>query len=358
MKEDGQKDEKNLFELYGQEVPVEKQPEPRKIEVKSPENPVSVKKPENNYQILQNPDIKEEKNDVVAKKDIKTFSSDTRLPAENSKRISLLFVLLALFFILMGIHRYSQWRNDKLVKLADYLTEVLVNENNLDYGIEAKDNSIIISDHDNNNYQYIFKKNDNWLTIEYETNSDDMSLYICLPVIAEGIGKINGNTDADNVAEYISSLQDVSKEKYLKIEKNGGKTIWSISLDAKFDTSSLNDVYFTEENIASSDMIKYIVGDGFYQTSLGNLIFYKTGNGQLAKIWIGEKDHFTNATYKSILTIVKLFYKNELEQFEDNYPNLETKKVGRYNIIVNPSDKGNFEDRTDYKIVKIEITKD
>ncbi len=106
-----------------------------------------------------------------------------------------------------------------------------------------------------------------------------------------------------------------------------------------------------------------VKGIGYYQQTIGSLIFYKSSyNDNLIRIIIGEQDELTDLTYKSILSTIKFMYEDEYEEFASNFTELKNLGYERYQITLNPTldeiEKRYLQSYSDYKFVLIEITKE
>ena len=105
-----------------------------------------------------------------------------------------------------------------------------------------------------------------------------------------------------------------------------------------------------------------ILGIGYYEQTIGSLIFYKSSyNDNLIRIIIGEQDELTNLTYQSILSTIKFMYKDEYEEFESKFNELKNLGYERYQVTLNPTldeiEKRYLQSYSDYKFVLIEITR-
>ena len=117
-------------------------------------------------------------------------------------------------------------------------------------------------------------------------------------------------------------------------------------------------IYITEDFFKGNE--PRIKGIGYYQQSIGSLIFYKsTYNDNLIRIIIGEQDELTNLTYQSILSTIKFMYPNEYNDFLTNFPNLKNLGYQRYQITLNPTldaiESRYLQSYSDYQYVLIEI---
>ncbi len=106
-----------------------------------------------------------------------------------------------------------------------------------------------------------------------------------------------------------------------------------------------------------------IKGIGYYEQTIGNLIFYKSRyNDNLFRIIIGEQDELTDLTYQSILSTIKFMYEDEYDEFESKFTELKNLGYERYQITLNPTldeiEKRYLQSYSDYKFVLIEITRE
>ncbi len=106
-----------------------------------------------------------------------------------------------------------------------------------------------------------------------------------------------------------------------------------------------------------------VKGIGYYQQTIGSLIFYKSSyNDNLIRIIIGEQDELTDLTYQSILSTIKFMYQDEYEEFESKFTELKNLGYERYQITLNPTldeiEKRYLQSYSDYKFVLIEITRE
>ena len=106
-----------------------------------------------------------------------------------------------------------------------------------------------------------------------------------------------------------------------------------------------------------------VKGIGYYQQTIGSLIFYKSSyNDNLIRIIIGEQDELTDLTYQSILSTIKFMYQDEYEEFESKFTELKNLGYERYQITLNPTldeiEKRYLQSYSDYKFVLIKITRE
>jgi len=124
---------------------------------------------------------------------------------------------------------------------------------------------------------------------------------------------------------------------------------------------------FSNTYIEVSDLDKALIaGDGFLQKSKGNLVFHKSGYGNEAVVFIGEKGKLTQNTYQSILSTLQVMFDTEtvMHYFKQNYPNiaLGNKEFSGFKIEINP-EKSSMEqtvlgaDNT-YSFIRITINKE
>ena len=103
-----------------------------------------------------------------------------------------------------------------------------------------------------------------------------------------------------------------------------------------------------------------VKGIGYYQQTIGSLIFYKSRyNDNLFRIIIGEQDELTDLTYQSILSTIKFMYNDEYEEFASKFNELKNLGYKRYQITLYPTldeiEKRYLQSYSDYKFVLIEI---
>ena len=126
--------------------------------------------------------------------------------------------------------------------------------------------------------------------------------------------------------------------------------------------SKIKENVFIDENFFKGKEYR-IKGIGYYQETIGNLIFYKSMyNDNLIRIIIGEEDELTNLTYQSVLSTIKFMYPNEYEDFKNKFPYLQNLGFKRYQVTLYPTldviESHYLQSYDDYQFVLIEILKE
>ena len=121
------------------------------------------------------------------------------------------------------------------------------------------------------------------------------------------------------------------------------------------------DLYITSDFF--KDIEPQILGIGYYQQTIGSLIFYKSSyNDNLIRIIIGEQDELTNLTYESILSTIKFIDKDNYEEFSKSFNELKDLESEKFQITLNPTldeiEKRYLRSYSDYKFVLIEINRE
>ncbi|NLL44924.1 MAG: hypothetical protein GX247_04600 [Mollicutes bacterium] len=111
--------------------------------------------------------------------------------------------------------------------------------------------------------------------------------------------------------------------------------MFRININKKLELLNFDNTYFERDDFV--DSIEFIQGDGSVQKSKGNLVLHKAGYDDETIITIGEKNNLTDNAYKSLLTIIEIIYDEEEKgNFASNFPKLENKSYGRYELVINP----------------------
>ena len=178
--------------------------------------------------------------------------------------------------------------------------------------------------------------------------------------VADSIGQLNGN-DKGYVSSILGSL-DYSK---MNIRRNGieiysdkENNIYKFKVNKKFELGSIADVYFnTDDFVIFKDKL---VGDGYAQSSKGNLIFYKIEDNGKKMIYFGEPNELTTRTYNSLLSILEVMYdKDTADLFSKAFKKITTGTFNNFNMIANyevTEDEVIYNKLLDnYKILKLEI---
>jgi len=188
----------------------------------------------------------------------------------------------------------------------------------------------------------------------------DFSGGIFMMAVIDSVGQVHGYEDG----KLFATLNSEEAKKYtlkdgVEIVENEDNVTVKIDINKKMVLADFSNIYLKVSDL--QDGIDYIKENGSYQTSKGDLIFYKMGYDDEAIISIGEKSNLTDNAYKSILSTIEIIFdKNEADYFAKQCPTLTNKTFGKYIVEINPelSDMEDFifGDK-DYKLVRVTIDK-
>ena len=199
--------------------------------------------------------------------------------------------------------------------------------------------------------------------LTYKIAKNDKNLLLkgkLLYSIADAIGQVNGNDKG-----YISSILGSLDYTKMNIKRNGieiysdkENNIYKFKVNKKFELGSIADVYFnTDDFVVFKDKL---VGDGYAQSSKGNLIFYKIEDNGKKIIYFGEPDELTTRTYNSLISLIEVMYdKDTSNLFSKAFKKIETGTYNNFNMFANyePSEDEVIYNKLldNYKILKLEI---
>ena len=246
-----------------------------------------------------------------------------------------------------------------LQQVADKVTNCKTSKAYIEVGtnvvVEVKDNILNINV-GGTNYEYTL---DNGILTSIIPKTDFTGGIFMMAVI-DSVGQVHGYEDGQLFATLNS---DEAKKYTLKdgvelVESEDALTV-KIDINKKMKLVDFSNIYLKVLDL--QDGIDYIKGNGSYQTSKGDLIFYKMGYDDEAIISIGEKTNLTENAYKSILSTIEIIFdKNEVDSFAKQCPTLTNKTFGKYTVEISPelSDMEGFVfGDKDYKLVRVTIDK-
>lgn len=272
------------------------------------------------------------------------------------------FLFTILIVILIFDFNHSNFKLKKLVKYIkkdeNYLSvgkyynlDVKTTDDTITINISNDEiNDTLVGTLDNNILTYTIPKGDNNILLKGKL----------LYSVADAIGQVNGN-DAGYISSILGSL-DYSK---MNIKRNGieiysdkENNIYKFKVNKKFELGSIADVYFnTDDFVAFKDKL---VGDGYAQSSKGNLIFYKIEDNGKKIIYFGEPNELTTRTYNSLLSMLEVMYdKDTADLFSKAFKKITTGIFNNFNMTANyevTEDEVIYNKLLDnYKILKLEI---
>lgn len=272
------------------------------------------------------------------------------------------FLFTILIVILIFDFNHSNFKLKKLVKYIkkdeNYLSvgkyynlDVKTTDDTITINISNDEiNDTLVGTLDNNILTYTIPKGDNNILLKGKL----------LYSVADAIGQVNGN-DAGYISSILGSL-DYSK---MNIKRNGieiysdkENNIYKFKVNKKFELGSIADVYFnTDDFMAFKDKL---VGDGYAQSSKGNLIFYKIEDNGKKIIYFGEPNELTTRTYNSLLSMLEVMYdKDTADLFSKAFKKITTGTFNNFNMTANyevTEDEVIYNKLLDnYKILKLEI---
>ncbi len=300
---------------------------------------------------------------------------------ENKRRIIIwsiiCFITLSLGItglLISGDVKFSNWfskNNNKnevyidLSRITLELTLFLENhylETETTVTVKESDNNISIALKDSTNeLNYLFTLNNEVLSFNYN-NAEEKT--IGTMIFNKVVSFIQNEYFGINEEETLTML-DNGLLNYT-IENNG---IESTELNGiiynKLDVSKQITLIIESSNsIEISDLETskdYLINNGTYQTSKGNIILYKTSNDTETKVSIMEKNFLTNDSYNSIISVITVMFNiEEAELFKSKYASISNNSFDNYVIEVNPElseIEKNIIGNENYKLIRITITK-
>lgn len=288
------------------------------------------------------------------------------------KKVLIIVGIVLVFFIIISIYNNGKKTNITLDQITEAFNKSSIVEmyKNSGGSIKAKNNNnkinVDISISGNTEeVELVVKKN--ILSIEIDKEDDDAftKMYIVASII-DVIGQLNGYKEGE-LAQTINSEKTsnytLEKEGYEMENISDTKVRIKIDISKKIPLADFSNDYIEISDL--EDFKKYIYGDGFAETSKGNIRFNKSGYDGENTILISEKGGLTENTYKSILSILEVMFNNDevVEYFKENYPNIYSgdKTFNGFVIKINPI-KSELEEswipsNSGYEFVRINVDK-
>lgn len=184
--------------------------------------------------------------------------------------------------------------------------------------------------------------------------------------LADAVGQLHGHPEG-----AVASALNLDQAQNYTLENEGFQakmidgTTYEVAMDInkKFPLEDVTNVYLEVADL--ENMSTFISGDGSAQKSKGNVILHKSGYGNEAIVFIGEKNGLTENTYKSILSVLHVMFGSDQapSYFQTNYSSLSegNKDFNGFKVEVNPT-KSDMEnavlgsDNT-YQFVRLTIDK-
>ena len=246
----------------------------------------------------------------------------------------------------MGIGIYGMVSNknletnkNKIVTLEE-IVETFLNSGTIksyeEYGVPVTatiDNQSIIVNFEEEQYQLNLEGEILSATIDKER---EFSGTLMFAAIVDSIGQLHGYSEGETYLTLNSEeIKTYTLDKGFEIADDGNAVTIKTNINKKLELLDLANIYITTDDLISyADFIK---DDGCSQRSKGNFIFHKSGYGYEATITIGEKGNLTDNAYNSLLSVMEVIYgEEESAWFTSEFPILENKVSGRYNLTVNP----------------------
>jgi len=274
----------------------------------------------------------------------------------------------SMFLIFLFVNLYTTVSYAETITLSQIVekfnNDSLIKESNGSIIASNDDNKITITiTEDGQTHKFEFVLEGTILTAKL-SGQESIVEAIVATVLIDCIGQLHGYAEgelmqtlqADEIANYT-----IDKEGLEAKELADGIQI-KVDIAKKIPLLDFSNTY-----IEVSDLDKALIaGDGFLQKSKGNLVFHKSGYGNEAVVFIGEKGKLTQNTYQSILSTLQVMFDTEtvMHYFKQNYPNiaLGNKEFSGFKIEINP-EKSSMEqtvlgaDNT-YSFIRITINKE
>ena len=254
-------------------------------------------------------------------------------------------------FKLKKLVKYIKKDENYLSVSKYYNLDVKTNDETITINITNDEtNDTLVGTLDNNILTYTIPKKDNNILLKGKL----------LYSIADAIGQVNGN-DAGYISSILGSLDYTKmniKRNGIEIYSDKENNIYKFKVNKKFELGSIADVYFnTDDFVIFKDKL---VGDGYAQSSKGNLIFYKIEDNGKKMIYFGEPNELTTRTYNSLLSILEVMCdKDTADLFSKAFKKITTGTFNNFNMIANyevTEDEVIYNKLLDnYKILKLEI---
>lgn len=313
-------------------------------------NKLNLVNPLNPSEIIKTVELVE-KEEVVEKKEVEEKAVIKK--KKNNKLIYLpVLLLVVMAFIIYTLINKDDNEYEVKPTILNEISSSLDLENNLD-----NDKLIVTLTIENGeekeikNYEYILEGN--LLKTSFKEN-DDIGYEVFIK-IADIVGIKNGYNENEvyNFLKTVNFKTDKVDDINVKLMDNKYTITYDTTKKINLNISEYN--YFTVDNLKGYN--EFIKTPGNVTLKKDNLVFYKTGTDKEANIIIGEYNDFSILTFNSILSLANSLYPDE--KFEESYKDLESKKVGRYDIAVDieldEEMKNIFNNYDEFKFVQIKI---
>lgn len=215
-------------------------------------------------------------------------------------------------------------------------------------------------------YNISYNLNGTIITANIDSNSENSFLeaIIFLGIIDDigelygyGNGELSKTVNSEQVSEYTLAEEGFEMTKV-------SETVQEIKIDysKKVPLIDFSGVYVEVKDLEKYK--EYIADDGQAGTTKGNIYIYKFGYNGEYEILVGEKDEVTEASYKSILSMIEVMFDGRaVKYFKDNYPSIsEDKSFDGFEIKVNYSDPEDndvtYLEDNGYRVIKIFVNKE
>ena len=215
-------------------------------------------------------------------------------------------------------------------------------------------------------YNISYNLNGTIITANIDSNSENSFLeaIIFLGIIDDigelygyGNGELSKTVNSEQVSEYTLAEEGFEMTKV-------SETVQEIKIDysKKVPLIDFSGVYVEVKDLEKYK--EYIADDGQAGTTKGNIYIYKFGYNGEYEILVGEKDELTEASYKSILSMIEVMFDGRaVKYFKDNYPSIsEDKSFDGFEIKVNYSDPEDndvtYLEENGYRAIKIFVNKE
>lgn len=215
-------------------------------------------------------------------------------------------------------------------------------------------------------YNISYNLNGTIITANIDSNSETSFLEAIIFLgLVDDIGELYGysneelskTVNSEQVSEYTLAEEGFEMSQV-------SETVQEIKIDysKKVPLIDFSGVYVEVKDLEKYK--EYIADDGQAGTTKGNIYIYKFGYNGEYEILVGEKDELTEASYKSILSMIEVMFDGRaVKYFKDNYPSIsEDKSFDGFEIKINYSDPEDndvtYLEDNGYRVIKIFVNKE